>query len=82
MSQESGENIQQVTGVWVFLNLCAVQRMSTMVVCGTSLQPHLHNPGAIPTPGSGDLQPLIFSLLHPGYQDEVGTEVAVLMFFH
>lgn len=53
-----------------------------MVVCGTSLQPHLHNPGAIPTPGSGDSQALIFSLLHPGYQDEVGTEVAVLMFFH
>lgn len=82
MSQESGENIQQVTGVWVFLNLCALQRMSTMAVCGTSLQPHLHNPGAISTPGRGDSQPLIFSLLHPGYQDEAGTEVAVLAFFH
>lgn len=37
ISQESGENLQQVTGVWVFLNLCAVQRMSAGTVCGTSL---------------------------------------------
>lgn len=28
ISQESGENIQHITQLWVFLNLCAVQRMS------------------------------------------------------
>lgn len=53
-----------------------------VTVCGTSLELHLHNPGTIPTPDSGDSQALIFSLFQPDYQDEAGTEIAVLMFFH